>query len=421
MRWRSLGASALALVTLAIVAAPAAGQIVKPRPTSLDGEPDATEVLIASPTSVAVTPGGVAQTITVTSSYAGELSTVRFLLNGVASTSLTSQWGAATDAGRVLSVQAAASAVAGTYTVQAQRGTSWLRLPSTVTVAQPAAVVGAKAPASTTAPRGRYRVVLTGGRVHHETIDHLLNLDGWKDEVYFTVDVQLLDKVSGAIAPFMTLGDRTKIYGDIGKDPTLRVKAGTGSPFATGGLHAGDQFPAEGPFSTKSAFVDQQLPLRLWEGDLVQGQNAVIITPALWEWDGAAYAAALTGWMNFAKDFTTSLANNGAIDRLVAGTGSGVAGMLIDVAPLVPTLVLGITSNFGSDGDRMIGATIDGDKVVYKPQSIVLNYDRIEQLLSSDVLVGNAPKGFYPIAFREPMSNKLEGDYTLYLQIQRIP
>ena len=59
--------------------------------------------------------------------------------------------------------------------------------------------------------------------------------------------------------------------------------------------------------------------------------------------------------------------------------------------------------------------------MVYKPQSIVLNYDRIEQLLNSDVLVGNAPKGFYPIAFREPMSNKLEGDYTLYLQIQRLP
>jgi len=421
MRLGPLGTSALALATLAVVATTAAGQIVKPRTTTLDAEADPAEVLAASPTSVAVTPGGVAQTITVTSSYAGELSNVRFLLNGVASTTLSGQWGAATDAGRVLSVQAAEGAGAGTYTVQAQRGTTWERLPSTVTVAQPAAVVGAKAPASTTAPRGRYRVVVTGGRVNHETIDHLLNLDGWKDEVYLTVDVQLLDKVSGAIAPFITLGDRTKIYGDIGKDPTLRVKAGTGSPFATGGLHAGDQFPAEGAFNTKGAFVDQQLPLRLWEGDLVQGQNAVIITPALWEWDGAAYAAALTGWMNFAKDFTTSLANNGAIDRLVAGTGSGIAGMLIDVAPLVPTLVLGITANFGSDGDRMIGATVDGDKVVYKPQSIVLNYDRIEQLLNSDVLVGNAPKGFYPIAFREPMSNKLEGDYTLYLQVQRVP
>jgi hypothetical protein len=112
--------------------------------------------------------------------------------------------------------------------------------------------------------------------------------------------------------------------------------------------------------------------------------------------DGAAYAAVLTGWMNFAKDFTTSLANNGAIDRLVTGTGSGVAGMLIDVAPLVPTLVLGITSNFGSDGDRMIGATVEGNKVVYKPQSIVLNYDRIEQLLNSDVLVGNLQKASTP-------------------------
>jgi hypothetical protein len=68
----------------------------------------------ASPTSVGVTPGGLAQTITVTSAYA-ELTNVRFLLNGVTSTSVTGQWGAATDAGRVLSVQATEGAVAGTY------------------------------------------------------------------------------------------------------------------------------------------------------------------------------------------------------------------------------------------------------------------------------------------------------------------
>lgn len=277
-------------------------------------------------------------------------------------------------------------------------------------------------PASTTEPtdprRARYRVVLAGGRVNNPTYDNPLNLDGWGDEVYFTADVQLLDKANGSISPFATLSDRTKIYGDNGSD---RNRLRAGSATGKGGLKAGDQFPAAGPFNAKGAFIDRQLPLRLWEGELIQGQNAVIITPMVWEYDGTAIADAVTGWMTFARDFNTKLAESKAIDALVAGTGSGIPGMLIDIAPLSPTLFLGVTSWLGRDGDRQIGAMVEGDKVIYKPQPLVLNYDRIEQFLNSNTLVGNIPKGYYPIAFREPMSHKLEGDYTLYIHIQRVP
>ena len=273
--------------------------------------------------------------------------------------------------------------------------------------------------ATTTDPRrGRYRVVLAGGRVNNPTYDNPLNVDGWGDEIFFTADVQLLDKASGNISPFATLSDRTKIYGDNGLDRN-RMRAGTA--WNNGGLKAGDQFPAAGPFSAKGAFIDRQLPLRLWEGELIQGQTAVIITPMLWEYDGTAIADAVTGWMSFARDFNRKLADSKAIDALVAGTGSGIAGMVVDVAPLAPELILGVTSWLGRDGDRQIGAMVEGDKIVYKPQPILLNYDRIEQFLNSNVQVGNIPKGYYPIAFREPMSNKLEGDYTLYIHIQRMP
>jgi len=410
--------SALLLTALAVYAYPAAAQIRTT--TKLETDPNLeTTVLLATPTSVTVTPGGAPQTITVSASYVGELTGVRFLLNGVAAANMTAQWGAVAETERPLSVQAGAAAVAGTYTVQTQRGTLWQTLPSKVAVVLPTTTTTVKAPETTAPLKGRYRVVLTGGRVNHETYDNTLNLDGWKDEIYFTVDVQLLDKVSGTISPFVTLSDRTKTYGDLGTDGTIRVKAGTAWP--SGGLKSGDQFPDEGPFNPKGAFVDRQIPLRLWEGDLIQGQNAVIITPMVWEHDGTAFADAITGWMNFAKEFTTKLADSKAIDQLVAGTGSGVAGMLLDIAQVVPTLVLGVTSNLGRDGDRQIGAGVEGDKVVFKPQPLLLNFVRIEQFLNSGVQVGNAPKGYYPIAFREPMTNKLEGDYTLYLQIQRLP
>ncbi len=274
-------------------------------------------------------------------------------------------------------------------------------------------------PTETADPRkGRYRVVLAGGRVNNPTFDNPLNLDGWGDEVYFTADVQLLDKANGSISPFTTLSDRTKIYGDNGRDAN-RMRAGTA--WMSGGLKAGDQFPAAGPFNQKGAFIDRQLPLRLWEGELIQGQTAVIITPMVWEYDGTAIADAVTGWMSFARDFNTKIAESKAIDALVAGTGSGIAGMVLDVAPLAPELILGVTSWLGRDGDRQIGARVEGDKIVYKPQPILLNYDRIEQFLNANVQVGNMPKGYYPIPFREPMSNKLEGDYTVYIYIQRMP
>ena len=388
--------------------------------TRIISDPQEIETLSAFPAALTVTAGGAAGSIDVTSSFVDELRAARFLLNGVVAATVTGQFGPSDGTTRRLTVTAATSALAGTYTVQLQRGTIWQLIPSKVTVALPTATITVKDPTTAPAPlRGRYRVVLTGGRVNNRTVDHLLNADGVSDEIYFTTDVQILDKVNGTITPFMALSDRTKTYGDAGPAPLQRVKAGTA--WFTGGLQSGDHFPDEGPFNPKLAFVDRQLPLRLWEGELVQGQNAVIITPILWEYDGTAFAQAITSWMNFAQAFTTKLAESKAIDQLVAGTGSGVAGMVIDIAPLVPQLVLGIVSNLGSDGDRQIGATIEGDKVVYKPQPIVLNYDRIEQFLASDIQVGNAPKGYFPIAFREPMSNKLEGDYTLYLTFQRMP
>src|SRR5688500_12528605 len=65
--------------------------------------------------------------------------------------------------------------------------------------------------------RARYRVVLAGGRVNNPTFDNPLNLDGWGDEVYFTADVQLFDKVSGSISPFAKLFDRKKICGELGQ------------------------------------------------------------------------------------------------------------------------------------------------------------------------------------------------------------
>ena len=406
--------SALLITALVFGPVPAGAQLRTRLP-----ETELVETLGSSPATLSVTAGGPAANIDVTSSFVDELMSVRFLLNGVAVATVSGSWGASNGDLRPLSVTAGANALAGTYTVQAQRGTIWQTLPSKVAVALPTSTTTVKAPTTTTPLRARYRVVLTGGRVNNATVDNMLNTDGVRDEIFFTTDVQILDKTTGTIAPLVTLSDRSKTYGDAAPAPTTRVKAGTA--WFSGGLQACDQFPVEGPFNPKLSFIDRQLPLRLWEGELVQGQNAVIITPMLWEYDGTAFAQAITGWMNFAQAFTTKLAESKAIDQLVAGTGSGIAGMVIDIAPLVPQLVLGVVSNLGSDGDRQIGATIEGDKVVYKPQPLVLNYDRIEQFLASDIQVGNAPKGYYPIAFREPMANKLEGDYTLYIQIQRMP
>jgi hypothetical protein len=144
------------------------------------------------------------------------------------------------------------------------------------------------------AQRGKYRITLNGFKVQRQTYDHLLMLDGKDDEVYFAAHVAVIDTASSDFSGHVLL--RSDVYGDVSGFPD-RVKAGRG--FISGGIQRGDAVPNGAPWVRFGEPTPARLPMLLWEGELVQGQRAVVIAPSVWEWDGNAelfgrYALSLT-------------------------------------------------------------------------------------------------------------------------------
>lgn len=152
-------------------------------------------------------------------------------------------------------------------------------------------------PAPQRVARGRFRFTLTGFTCERETNDHILEVDGKGDEVYFLLDRAFVD------ANFNVL-DRRRIrsvnFGDINNPPgPARVQAGSRSD--RGGLRSGDHHPTSEPWRLLSPPAEDRIPWLLGEFDLAHGEGAAVFILSLWEWDGnedlqAFYNQRLDGW-----------------------------------------------------------------------------------------------------------------------------
>ncbi|MFN0181480.1 MAG: hypothetical protein ACKVZ0_21940 [Gemmatimonadales bacterium] len=152
----------------------------------------------------------------------------------------------------------------------------------------PVSSVGSSSKASLTiappALSGRYLVTLTGLRALQPSFDDQLSRDGKGDEVYAAAMVRRYDRRTGAIAEWS--GSRTLTYGDTHNFGTSRVQAGTFS--STGGIRFSDPIPnVADPADRVGAPSTVAFPLKLWEGTLTDGQDALVISPSLWEEDGS--------------------------------------------------------------------------------------------------------------------------------------
>ncbi|HEY0997021.1 MAG TPA: hypothetical protein VGD77_13595 [Gemmatimonadaceae bacterium] len=125
----------------------------------------------------------------------------------------------------------------------------------------------------------RYRVTLNGFTALRQTFDHPLQIDGKGDELYAAAWVAEVDTASPDMAKHWVVRSRT--MGDQNGFPN-RVKMGSAPG---GGIRTGDKYPTPAPWQRKGGLAGDSLPMVLWEGDLVPGRSAVIITPTLWEWD----------------------------------------------------------------------------------------------------------------------------------------
>ena len=168
----------------------------------------------------------------------------------------------------------------------------------------------------------KFRVTINGFICHTPTVDHILEVDGKGDEIFF-----------GGITQYYKLADSSKLgpvqrnwsvrYGDINSEEGrmgLRIKAGS-KPGNMGGVQTGDQFPALEPWKRKAPIYTNTLPLLLTEGELFKGVNSALVVPAIWEFDGTTEEEQALN--RFAEHFTKAA---------VYFTAAGV--MMVTIGPI---------------------------------------------------------------------------------------
>jgi len=253
--------------------------------------------------------------------------------------------------------------------------------------------------------RGCYRVSLAGFLAGNETADNVLESDGVRDEVYVRNEVWYLDR-DQLIA--RTAG-RSRVYGDVGHSDATRVQAGGGGE--NGGIRGGDRVPNDQPWRLGGAPRADRLPMLLWQGALEDGRYRAVIMPTLWEWDDGTNGPLVRAWSTF-------VAGNMQVPR--AAEWYSRQNPLED-PPVVPTPNGLALSN--RDGDRPIGfswaAGVPRDEghLDFRPKQLVLGYRNAEEVLRSTY--EGLPAGVIPIHYSEPRAFTLDGDYTLYLVLER--
>jgi hypothetical protein len=251
---------------------------------------------------------------------------------------------------------------------------------------------------------GRFRVTLNGFTVNHDTYDHALGYDGQGDEVYILADVVNFNG-AGNILSRRSL--RTPIMGEANGQGD-RIQAGRATD--RGGLRTGNQFPSEEPWRRGNEPGERQPPLKLWEGTLKndgtrEGTTAVLLIPTIWERDE------LTQFVDeYKRNLDTRLP---AYVRTLFGTALGL-GNMIGGAPPLGDYEVGTAINLASH-DRPIG-TSSGAASQW-PKRMLLTYD-IAQKASESTRDGLGT-GIFRVRYQD--SEDLGGDYTLYIQIERLP
>ena len=128
---------------------------------------------------------------------------------------------------------------------------------------------------------GRFRISLEGFKAVNVTAEDPFRADGRGDEVFITAQISEYWRNGSLRSTRMA---RTPTFGDVHNFPA-RVRAGSASQ--TGGIVPRDQYPAPVELvSQLQPATANNLPYLLWEGELTEIDNAVVLSPAIWESDG---------------------------------------------------------------------------------------------------------------------------------------
>jgi hypothetical protein len=304
-------------------------------------------------------------------------------------------------------------------------------------------------PPTTPAASGRYLVTITGLRAYQASMDDLLSRDGVGDEVYAAAYVRRYNRQTGQIAE--TNVRQSATYGDVKDYATQRVQGGTRS--LTGGIQDGDPLP-DGPAIAVRTLPAQNavFPLRLWEGTLTSGVDALVITPSLWEQDnftplgGTVSATPTTAYYSqwvqqqtalnqslFTHQKVQSQMVSQSFDPIVAGvsgnnSGTSAASLVVLNADLMFIGMftgVSIGTFLSSSADRPIGLVAnDRDSTALPNKTVVLTREIIEAALARPALgvipspLANVPPNLLGIASsaRTPVAAPKPGIMVLQFQ-----
>jgi hypothetical protein len=130
------------------------------------------------------------------------------------------------------------------------------------------------------AVRGYYRVTAETVTMHRDEADNPGPWgDGRADEIYVTSHALSVDRRSGAERARWSLF-RSPVHGEAGGNPPYVI---SGSWGANGGIQTGDVVQLRGPATSSGGYPR----CWIWEGELQDGIDLLILRPVVWEYDGA--------------------------------------------------------------------------------------------------------------------------------------
>lgn len=253
---------------------------------------------------------------------------------------------------------------------------------------------------------GRYAISVIGFQVSEATPDDWWSWDGKGDEVYPAYHVSVFNRQTGALL-FRAHGN-TLVHGDVNNLPN-RIQAGTFS--AAGGLQASDAFPAGNPYGSAGASTagTQSLPLLVFNGQLTNSLEMVLIAPAIWESDrnDTPYQT----WWQVMDTVAVTLAKSQPILDDMASS---------QIRPFVGRELAGIGITMDNKRDRPLGMRPAGNDAWVQQRVVVLTREKIEAALTSQ-FGGGLPVGIIAVPLTDVPSgyHGTGGSYTMYLKVER--
>jgi hypothetical protein len=259
----------------------------------------------------------------------------------------------------------------------------------------------------------RYRVAINGFWCHNQTWDDVTRSDGKDDEVFLDVNVKVVDQQGTVLQNF---DSESELMGDTWRLPN-RIQAGSGSDL--GGIITGDKFPpVDKPWLRTGGLNDRRFPPYLiWEGELREGRDMVLLTPTIWEWDpGAGF---WDGWLDWQVKVDDQY---GKRAKEIFGKIWPISAPVFDAVSLgiqTAGTLAGMWSPLGKAMRRPIGIHRNPDDpngTLFNPITIALNTETADYLCSSNLQgLGN---GILELRYIDDPF--LRGVYSIFLQIEKL-